>query len=267
MIASPGVADLRTQHVRLALVGLGILILGAALWAANIARADKLFVLAVAPAVFLMWRFHHADKYKTESGRLLIGTFVLGGLFTIVCAFVEPKAPTNPGVAGTFFYFLFGVALFEELSKFIAVRVLAYRSKQFDETMDGVIFGIAAGLGFAAVENIFYVLQYGGTVALFRAFVSVPGHAFYGAIMGYYLARAKFGKNPWLAIWGLTIAMLLHAVFDTVAQSAGLAALIVLPAFVWIVYFGVVRKEIAKCQAESLYRPTAESPATRPLAQ
>jgi hypothetical protein len=51
--------------------------------------------------------------------------------------------------------------------------------------------------------------------------------------------------------------MLLHAVFDTVAQSTGLFALIVLPAFVWIVYFGVVRKEIAKCQSESVYRPTA----------
>ena len=192
MIASPAVAALRTQHIRLALVGLGILILGAVLWAANIPRADKLFVLAVSPAVFLMWRFHHADKYKAESSWLLIGTFALGGLFTIVCAFVEPKQPANAGVVGTFVYFLFGVALFEELSKFLAVRLLAYRSKRFDETMDGVIFGIAAGLGFAAVENIFYVQEYGGTVALFRAFVSVPGHAFYGAITGYYLARAKF---------------------------------------------------------------------------
>jgi RsiW-degrading membrane proteinase PrsW (M82 family) len=257
MIASPAVAALRTQHIRLGLVGLGILILGAVLWAANIGRADKLFVLAVAPAVFLMWRFHHADKYKAESRWLLIGTFLLGGLFTIVCVFAEPKQPANAGVVGNFFYFLFGVALFEELSKFIAVRVLAYRSKRFDETMDGVIFGIAAGLGFAAVENIFYVLQYGGTVALFRAFVSVPGHAFYGAIMGYYLARAKFSNKPWLAVWGLMIAMLLHAIFDTVAQAAGAFALIVLPAFVWIVYFGVVKKEIAKCQSESLYRPTA----------
>jgi len=87
--------------------------------------------------------------------------------------------------------------------------------------------------------------------------VSVPGHAFYGAIMGYYLARAKFEKKPWLAVVGLAIAMVLHAIFDTVAQTTGLFALIVLPAFVWIVYFGVVKKEIAKCQSESLYRPTA----------
>ncbi len=248
---------MRTQHIRLALVGLAILIIGAALWAANIGRADKLFVLAVAPAVFMMWQFHHADKYKAESSWLLIGTFVLGGLFTIVCVFVEPKPPAHASIAGWFFFFLVGVALFEELSKFIAVRVLAYRSKLFDETMDGVIFGIAAGLGFAAVENVFYVLQYGGSVALFRAFVSVPGHAFYGAIMGYYLARAKFDKKPWLGVLGLAIAMLLHAIFDTIAQSAGLLALIVLPAFVWIVYFGVVKKEIAKCQSESLYLPHA----------
>jgi RsiW-degrading membrane proteinase PrsW (M82 family) len=257
MVASPAVAALRTRHIRLALAALAIFVLGAILWSARIARADELFVLAVAPAIFMLWQFHHADKYKAESSWLLLGTFVLGGLFTLVCVFVEPKQPAHQGVVGTFFFFLFGVALFEELSKFFAVRILPYRSKRFDETMDGVIFGITAGLGFAAVENIFYVFQYGGGVALFRAFVSVPGHAFYGAIMGYYLARAKFEKKPLLAVSGLAIAMLLHAIFDTVAQASGMIALIVLPAFVWIVYFGVVKKEIAKCQSESLYLPPA----------
>jgi protease PrsW len=257
MVTTPAAGALRTRHIRLALAAFAIFILGAILWAANIARADELFVLAVAPAVFMLWHFHHADKYKTESNLLLLGTFLLGGVLTIVCALVEPKEPSNAGVVGTFLYFLFGVAFIEELAKFVAVRVLAYRSKRFDETMDGVIFGIAAGLGFAAAENIFYVFHYGGAVALFRAFVSVPGHAFYGAVMGYYLGQAKINKKPWLAVWGLALAILLHAVFDTVAQLAGLFALIVLPAFVWIVYFGVVKKEMAKCQSESLYRSPA----------
>jgi protease PrsW len=254
MVTSPDAVALRRRHIRLGLAALAIVILGAFLWGANVARADELFVLAVAPAFFLLWQFHHADKYKAESSWLLVGTFVLGGLFTIVCAMIEPKEPSNPGLVGSFLYFLFGVALFEELAKFLAVRLLAYRSKLFDETMDGVIFGIAAGLGFAAVENIFYVSHYGGAVALFRAFVTVPGHAFYGAVMGYYLGQAKINKKPWLALWGLAIAMVLHAIFDTLAQLGGVLAFFALPAFVWIVYFGVVKKEVAKCQGESLYR-------------
>lgn len=257
-MTTPSPTDaLRTRHRRLILVAIAILLLGAILWAAHIARADELFVLAVAPAIYLVWYFHHADKYKRESPGLILGTFVLGGVFAIIAAVVEPSQPSNAGIVLTFLYFVFGVALIEELAKFVVVRVLAYRSAHFDEAMDGVIFGITAGLGFAAVENIFYVFDYGGAVALFRAFVSVPGHAFYGAVMGYSLGEAKVQKRPWLAVRGLTLAILLHAVFDTLAQTTGALALIVLPAFVWFVYFAIVKKEIAKAQSESPYRPAS----------
>ncbi|HUY41830.1 MAG TPA: PrsW family glutamic-type intramembrane protease [Candidatus Dormibacteraeota bacterium] len=239
----------------MATIAIAIVVLGAILWAAHIARADELFVLAVAPSFYLLWHFHHADKYKSEPIGLLLGTFTLGGVCAIIAAFVEPGPPQNAGLGLTFLYFLFGVALIEEFAKFLVVRLLPYRSKQFDEAMDGVVFGIAAGLGFAAVENILYVFSYGGAVALFRAFVSVPGHAFYGAVMGYYVGEAKARKMPWLALRGLTLAILLHGVFDTLAQVTGWLALLLLPAFVWFVYFAVVKKEIAQAQSESLYRP------------
>lgn len=227
------------------------------MWVAHSDRADELFVLAVAPCFYLLWHFHHADRYKSESASLLLGTFVLGGICAVIAAIIEPSQPKNAGIGLTFLYFLFGVALIEESAKFLVVRILPYRSKQFDEAMDGVIFGIAAGLGFAAVENVFYTFAYGGAVALFRAFVSVPGHAFYAAVMGYYLGQAKVRRMPWLAIRGLALAILLHAVFDTLAQVTGWLALLVLPAFVWFIYFALVKKEIVQAQSESLYRPGA----------
>ncbi|MGH7736823.1 MAG: PrsW family intramembrane metalloprotease [Candidatus Tyrphobacter sp.] len=241
----------------MATISIAILVVGAILWIARSSRADELFVLAVAPSFCLLWYFHHADRYKSESVGLLLGTFALGGISAIVAAIVEPSMPQHAGTGVTFLYFLFGVALIEETAKFLVVRILPYRSKRFDEAMDGVIFGIAAGLGFAAVENIFYTFTYGGAVALFRAFVSVPGHAFYAAVMGYHLGEAKVRKMPWLAVRGLALAILLHAVFDTLAQVAGWLALIVLPAFVWFIYFALVRREIAQAQSESLYRPGA----------
>lgn len=238
------------------LIVISIVVLGAILWVADLSRADELFVMAVAPALYLLWHFHHADKYKSESLGLLAGTFFLGAVFAIVAAFIEPNQPQGANVFGTFIYFLLGVALIEEFLKFLAVRVLSYRSKHFDEAMDGVIFGITAALGFATVENVFYVFKFGGAVALFRAFVSVPGHAFYGAIMGYSLGEAKARKMPHLVVGGLALAILLHAIFDTLTQVAGAVALVVLPAFVWFVYFTIVKKEIAKAQSESLYRPS-----------
>lgn len=254
-MASSAVDTLRARHRRMLAITIAIVVIGLFLSLAHNARADELFVLAIAPSSYLLWHFHHADKYKSESTGLLLWTFLLGGVGALFAAVVEPSQPQNVGVGLTFLYFLFGVALIEESVKFSVVRVLPYRSKQFDEAMDGVIFGIAAGLGFAAVENIFYTFTYGGGVALFRAFVSVPGHAFYGAVLGYYLGEAKVRKVPWLAIQGLALAVLLHAVFDTLAQMTGWIALFVLPAFVWFIYFALVKKEIARAQSESLYRP------------
>ena len=257
-MTTPTTAATQTRHRRLAVITIVILAVGAILLATHNARADELFVLAVAPSFYLMWHFHHADKYKNESLGLLLGTFALGGFFAIVAAIIEPGQPQNAGIVVTFLYFFFGIAFIEELAKFVAVRILAYRSPHFDEAMDGVIFGIAAGLGFATVENVFYVFDYGGAVALFRAFVSVPGHAFYAAIMGYHLGEAKIRKMPWLAVRGLAIAITLHAVFDTLAQVAGGFDLILLPALVWFIYFAIVKKELAKAQSESVYRPSTQ---------
>lgn len=246
---------LKMRHRRLVTVVLVVVGIGAAIAMSGNASADVLFVVAVAPALYIVWHFHHADKYKTESVSLLLGTFLLGGVAAVIAALIEPQPPSTGGLGTMFLFFLVSVALVEELAKFAAVRFFAYRSAQFDETMDGVIFGITAAMGFAAVENIGYVFQFGGLIAIFRAFVSVPGHAFYGAIIGYYLGEAKVRRNPWLVVLGLAIAIGFHAFFDTLSATAGLFALIVLPALVWFIYFAIVRKEIAKAQSESPYRP------------
>ncbi len=252
------VTALKIQHRRMAVVVLVVVAIGAAIAMSGNAVADTLFVLAVAPALFIVWHFHHADKYKAEPFSLLLGTFLLGGLSAFIAALLEPKIPSTGGIGTMFLFFLVSVALVEELAKFAAVRVFAYRSPQFDETMDGVIFGITAAMGFAAVENIAYVFKFGGETGIYRAFVSVPGHAFYGAILGYYLGAAKVRHQPWLVVVGLALAIVLHAIFDTLASTTGLFGLILLPFLVWFIYFAIVKKEIAKAQSESLYRPVPE---------
>ena len=224
-----------------------------------------LLVLAIAPTCFLLWHFYHADKYKQESKRLLVGTFVLGAFSVVPAFFIEIlfKSPSpEAGFVDVFIYFLLGVGLVEELMKFISVRIYAYRSKQFDEPMDGIVFGVAAALGFATVENILYVFQSssGIVTAILRAIVSVPSHAFYGAIIGFYLGEAKIRRLPFLALQGLVFAALLHGLFDTIATvvPSGIIAIISLPALVWIIYFKVVKKEIAEAETESPYRTDAQ---------
>ena len=226
-----------------------------------------LLTLAIAPAFFILWHFYHADKYKHESKRLLGGTFLLGAVFVIPAVFIEIlfKRPSlSAGVLVVFYYFVLHVGLVEELMKFISVRIYSYRSKQFDEPMDGIVFGVAAALGFATVENILYVLNGGIWTAVFRAIVSVPVHAFCGAILGFYLGEAKIRDRPLLALYGLLFAALLHGLFDTLATVASSAAIVVisLPAFVWIVYVKVVKREIVEAEEESPYRNQSEDSAS-----
>ncbi|MDA4129568.1 MAG: PrsW family intramembrane metalloprotease [Thaumarchaeota archaeon] len=223
--------------------------------------AELLFVLAIAPSAFLIWFFHHSDKYKHESHRLMTVTFILGAVSIIPAIFLESILrriiPNGPDILTTFLFFLIGVGLVEESLKFLSVRIYAYRSPLFDEPMDGIVLGVTAALGFATIENIGYVFQFGIATAILRGLLSVPGHAFWGAIMGFYLGEAKVRKNSSIALRGLVIAIFLHGLFDTIGSAVpnGLVSLILLAAFILLIYFKVVKTEITEAEKESPYRP------------
>jgi len=223
--------------------------------------AELLLVLAIAPSAFLIWFFYHSDKYKHESTKLLLVTFSLGALSIIPASVVEFELarviPHGRDIVSTFIYFLLGVGLVEESAKFLSVRIYAFRSIHFDEPMDGIVLGVAAALGFATVENIGYVFQNGIETAIVRGFLSVPSHALWGAILGFYLGEAKIKHDSSLALRGLVIAVFLHALFDTITFIIpnGLVSLAILAVFVLLVYFQVVKKEIAEAENESPYRP------------
>jgi hypothetical protein len=95
------------------------------------------------------------------------------------------------------------------------------RHKEFDEPMDGVVYGAIASLGFATLENTLYVTQGGVGQAVLRALSAVPGHACMGAIMGYYVGQAKFtpAKRTSLLAKAYFIPMLLHGAYDAPLMS------------------------------------------------
>ncbi len=101
----------------------------------------------------------------------------------------------NPWLAVDLSTLLF-VGIPEETVKISLIAVIALRARDFDEPMDGVVYGTAVGLGFAAVENLAYLMRAGPNweiTAIIRGLLSVPGHASYGAIAGAYIAGARFG--------------------------------------------------------------------------
>jgi hypothetical protein len=67
--------------------------------------------------------------------------------------------------------------------------------REFDEPLDGVIYGVAVSLGFATLENLLYLDRMGLAIAWQRAVFAVPAHALFGGAMGYYAGRAKFDRR------------------------------------------------------------------------
>jgi hypothetical protein len=158
----------------------------------------ELLVLAVAPGLFFTWFFYVRDKYEKEPKSLIIVTFILGMLSIVPALFLSLfLGVIFPDVGGFFqilLHYLVVVALVEEVAKFSAV-LRAYQSSEFDEIMDGMVYSATAALGFATVENVFYVLSGGLQTGILRAILSVPGHGLNGSMMGYYLGRAKLNEG------------------------------------------------------------------------
>jgi protease PrsW len=197
---------------------------------------------AIAPALLALWLAVAADS-RPEPPRVVLTAFVLGALSAVAAAAVElwlhQHVPIshNPWLAADESALWFA-AIPEETVKISVIAAIALRARDFDEPMDGVVYGTAVGLGFAALENLLYVVASGTqwkTVAIIRGVLSVPLHGALGAIAGAYIARARFGgalgahsrgrwRRPRLFILAWLIPVVLHSVFDASVFSLRSAA-------------------------------------------
>jgi len=223
----------------------------------------ELFAAAVVPCLVLLWFIVRKDRYEREPFRMLLSTFTFGALSIIPALILEVglssfvPEPENPlsDIAGLVLHYLIAIAVVEESCKLLAATP-AYRSQAFNEPMDGVVYATAASLGFAAVENVLYVLSGGWLVALLRASLSVPGHAFFGATMGYYLGLSKFSRRVRLKIHALLVPVLFHTVYDVIV-SVGLGIFgLLLGALFIILLYRRVNRQIEIVQSRSPFKPS-----------
>jgi RsiW-degrading membrane proteinase PrsW (M82 family) len=178
-----------------------------------------LLAIATAPILYLVFWFYHKDKFDKEPLRMLFFAF-LGGCFSIIPALILEGLWLNQGFNqhGSNFYLAFYayivVGLSEEISKYVFVRRII--SKPYvDEPYDGILYSVMVSLGFAFIENLFYVYQNGFGVGLMRAFTAVPAHATFAAVMGFFLSKAKFNGNyTFNTLMGIGGAVILHGSYD-----------------------------------------------------
>jgi len=180
------------------------------------------FGAALVPSAMLMWFFHSRDANPEPAG-VMWKTFFLGVAAIIPVVVVGMVVVPAVKAVGAGHIYLGGVlraffaaAIPEEFFKYLVLSRYCMRHKEFDEPMDGVVYGVAASLGFATLENIFYVAGGGLQVAVTRALTAVPGHAMMGAIMGYYAGQAVFRPDRSLSfkIAALGWPIVIHGLYD-----------------------------------------------------
>ncbi|MFO0595079.1 MAG: PrsW family intramembrane metalloprotease [Myxococcaceae bacterium] len=232
----------------------------------------------VVPAVVLMAVMARFDSKRPEPKKQLYLATLFGGLSTIPVIFLQVALEKlNPGGVSGALYTAFGVAaLTEETAKALVVYFVVWKSAAFDERLDGIVYATRAGLGFALVENVGYLMgaeSLQGFIGIFivRAILAVPGHAIYAGFMGYWAARKKFDQTGPGLLGGLGIAIFLHGAYDAalfligvLGKQGGLAALLILPllAVPLVVVIGGFRR--LKRHAEEALRLDDVSHAPRP---
>ena len=195
-----------------------------------------LLVGAVLPVALIMLWVYCRDRLR-EPRRVVLITMALGCAITIPVLLVQFPVSIMLGlefdmvpatVAQAVGLAFIVAALVEEGFKFGVLRFYSARHDAFDEPFDGIVYGVAASLGFALVENVLYVagsMMEGGfvggmTVAIARAILAVPLHASCGVIMGACIGLGHFGRGAWWSVLGVVLAVAVHGTYDTFIFAA-----------------------------------------------
>ena len=160
-----------------------------------------LLLAALVPAAFLMVQVYRLDRIEKEPAELLLKLVLFGALSGLAAGAIEGALTRllDVTLGGSMLRLVLenflAVALVEEACKRWVVLKFAWRHPAFDYRFDAVVYCVFSALGFAALENILYVAEYGFAVAVSRALLSVPGHCFFAVYMGIYLGQAKMAER------------------------------------------------------------------------
>ena len=193
-----------------------------------------LIVVAFAPGIFWLWYFARKSLYRPGPRRLLVFTFLLGMVATIPAGILnsifvdEAVLSEDARLASVAMMMLLVVGPVEETAKFLAVRLFSYRSLYFDEPADGLLYAAAASLGFASLENLLYVLEFGPGVMILRAPLSTLAHVVFASVWGYRLGLRTQGgdrrRGPLLV--AILAAAAVHGLFNVAVFAVPAAAVL-----------------------------------------
>lgn len=220
---------------------------------------NYILIAALAPVAMLLYYIYRKDEFQKEPVKEVLKAFGLGILSVFVSLMIsgplgafglypEEQETIWDGIAISFF----GAAIPEEIAKFLMFWLLVRRNRYFDEHMDGIVYAAAVSLGFAGLENIMYLFSAEDWVStgIARALFSVPGHCFFGILMGYYYSLVRFDPITPLInrFWVLGAPILAHGIFDSILFASDVLpqVLSLVLMIVFIVFCNSLRKQASK---------------------
>lgn len=216
------------------------------------------YVAAVLPAALLFLYVWKKDK-KPEPVSHLVMAVLWGALILIPCGIVEAvmsyvlfgglgQQPSTYFGAGVMSFFV--AALPEEGFKLLALWFVLRKNPFYDEHYDGIVYAVCIGLGFAATENVAYVIgsQEGWlTTSILRALLAVPGHYAFAVLMGYFYSVYHFmNRSPQTAACIFLVPWAAHGIYDTLAFSGPINEMLGTIFFIVLVFFCIIMHRYAQ---------------------
>lgn len=196
-------------------------------------------LLAIIPSALWLVFFYQQDRLEPEPKTRVAAVFLLAALLTDVLArrmvgdwFRLSTWAPYADLTSLLSSILIVGATYQAIV-YLAVRLLVYDSEEFDERMDGIVYGTVAGLGVAAVANLYYVISNEGVAlgpGVVNTVTTALAAASFGGLQGWFMAEAKFAHRPaWWVPAGFALATLLNGLFSWLIGEVSATGLSVNP--------------------------------------
>jgi RsiW-degrading membrane proteinase PrsW (M82 family) len=218
---------------------------------------------SLAPVFIILFYIYFRDKYEKEPLGMLLKAILGGILIILPVIFVErwlsALSPFTSKVGAAAWHAFVVAGSTEEVFKYLALYLLIWKSPSFNEKFDGIVYAVFVSLGFAAVENVMYVMDGGLQTAAIRAITAVPAHAIFGVTMGYYLGIAHMYEElrKQYLLRAIAIPVLLHGIYDFILMvEIGWLLILFIPYVVLLYVMGI--KKMKTLSNASVFKPVDE---------
>ncbi len=264
------------------IVGVGIVSALIAFLAGQLGPLDRSMlivagvILALVPSAVWLYFFYRQDRLEPEPKAKLAAVFLLALLLTgalgvpLINDWFRVRVWASADSITSLLASILIVGFTWQAIAYAAVRLVVYDTPEFDERMDGIVYGTVAGLGVATLLNLNYVLTNGG-VALGPGTIYVVttalAQASFSGLLGYFMAEAKFEHKPvWWVPLGLFIAAVLNGLFTWLLGEVSTNGLTVSPwrslvlgMVVALAVFGLLLALMRRALQETLAQPARDT--------